>query len=136
MENGSTNTAFPYLPYYSLYPSLRVLYVGIYISQNLITCHFSDHLTILSRSFSKCCLSTSVLTFLNANFSTLLITFSSKFLIYIKNNKGPNTDPCATHSKLIFRLKSLHILQHAVFCQSAILLVSQLCHSRYHGLLV
>ena len=43
------------------------------------------------------------ITFLNtvvssANFSTLLVISSSKSLKYIKNNKGPNTDP---HSKLI-----------------------------------
>ena len=29
-----------------------------------------------------------------ANFSTLLVMLSSKSLIYIKNNKGYNTDKC------------------------------------------
>ena len=102
-------------------------------------CHFSDNFTYLSRSF--CCLSPSVLTFLNTfvssvNLSTLLVILSSKSLIYIKNNKGPNTDPCGTPSKLISSLKLLHVLQHATFCQSAIVLSSQLCHPRYHGLLI
>ena len=40
------------------------------------------------------------------------------------------------HSKLISSLKPLHLLQHAIFCQSAIVLSSQLCHPRYHGLLI
>ena len=38
-----------------------------------------------------------MLTFLNtfvSNFSTLLVMLSSKSLIYIKNNKGHNTDQC------------------------------------------
>ena len=86
----------------------------------------------------KCCLSPSVLIFLNtfvssANFSTLLVILSSKSLIYIKNNKGPNTDPCGTPLKTS-SLISLYLLQHVVFCQSPIVLSSQLCHSRYHGL--
>ena len=40
------------------------------------------------------------------------------------------------HSKLISSLKPPHLLQHAVFCQSAIFLSSRLCHSQYHGLLI
>ena len=48
-----------------------------------------------------------LLTFLNtfvssANFSTLLVILSSKSLIYIKNNKGPNTDPCGIPLKTDF----------------------------------
>ena len=61
----------------------------------------ADHLTNLSISFCKCCLSPSLLTLLNtfvssADFSTLLVILSSKSLLYIKNNKGLNTDPCGT----------------------------------------
>ena len=49
-------------------------------------CNFADHLTNLSRSFCKCCLSPSLLTFLNtfvspANFSMLLAILLSKSLI-------------------------------------------------------
>ena len=47
--------------------------------------------------------------------------------IYIKNNKGLNTDPCGTPLKTDF---------HVVFCQSAIFLSSQLCHPRYHELFI
>ena len=48
-----------------------------------------------------------LLTFLNTfvsstNFSTLLAILSSKSLIYIKNNKGPNTDPCVIPLKTDF----------------------------------
>ena len=74
-------------------------------------CHFSDHLTNLSRSFCKCCLSPSLLTLLNtfvssANFSKLFVILSSKSLIYIKNNKGPNTDPCGTPLKTDFQFET------------------------------
>ena len=67
-------------------------------------CHFSYNLANLSRSFCKCCLSPPVLTFLNTfvsstNISMLLVILSSKSLIYIKNNKGHNTDPCGTPLK-------------------------------------
>ena len=59
--------------------------------------HFSDHLTNLSRSSCKLCLSVSFVTFLNtfvssANCSTLLNMSSSKSFIYIKNSIGSNTD--------------------------------------------
>ena len=57
-------------------------------------CHFSDHSINLLRSSCKCCLSASLLIFLNtfvssANFNTLLVMSSSKSLIYIKNKIGP-----------------------------------------------
>ena len=77
-------------------------------------CYFSDDLTNLSRSFCKCCLSPSLLNFLNifvssANFSTLLVILSSMSLIYIKNNKGHNTDPCGTPLKNRFPIWNFHI---------------------------
>ena len=120
-------------PLYSLHPSSSVLYVRLYISQKINNnYHFSDHLTNLSRSLCKCCLSPSLLTFLNtfvssANFSMLLVILSSKSLIYIKNNKGP---------KFISSLKPHHLLRYAVFCQPVIVLTSRLCHHRCHGLLI
>ena len=51
-----------------------------------------------------------MLTFLNtfvssANLSMLLV-LSSKSLIYIKNNKGPNTDPCGTPLKTDFQFET------------------------------
>ena len=54
----------------------------------------------------------SLLTFLNtfvssANFSTLLVTLSSKLLIHIKNNKDPNNDPCGTPLKTDFQFETL-----------------------------
>ena len=39
-------------------------------------------------------------------FSTLLVILSSKSLIYIKNNKGPNTDPCGTPFKTDFQFET------------------------------
>ena len=73
--------------------------------------HFSDHFTNLSRSFCKCWLSPSLLTLLNtfvssANVSTLLVILSSKSLIYIKNNKGPSTDPSGTPLKTDFQFET------------------------------
>ena len=52
-----------------------------------------------------------MLTFLNtfvssANLSTLLVILSSKSLIYIKNNKGPNTDPCDNPLKTDFQFET------------------------------
>ena len=72
-------------------------------------CYFSDHFTNLSISF--CCLSSSVLTYLNtfvssANLNALLVILSSKSLIHIKNNKGPNTDPCSTPLKTDFQFET------------------------------
>ena len=73
--------------------------------------HISDHLPNLSIQFCKKMLSLSVLTFLNtfvssANFATLLVILSSKSLIYVKNNKGPNTDPCGTPLKSDFQFET------------------------------
>ena len=42
----------------------------------------------------------------SANVSTLLVILSSKSLIYIKNNKGPNTDPCGTPLKTDFEFET------------------------------
>ena len=39
-------------------------------------------------------------------FSMLLVTLSSKTLIYIMNNKGPNTDPCGTPLKTDFQFET------------------------------
>ena len=66
-------------------------------------CHFSDHLTNLSRSSCKRCLSVSCLTLLNtfvlsANVSTLLGMSSSKSFIYNKHSIGHNTDARGTSS--------------------------------------
>ena len=52
-----------------------------------------------------------MLTFLNtfvssANFNTLLVIMSAKSLIYIKNNKGPTTDPCGTALKTDFKFET------------------------------
>ena len=52
-----------------------------------------------------------MLTYLNtfvssANLSTLLVILSSKSLTYIKNNKGPNTDPCGTPLKTDFQFET------------------------------
>ena len=76
-------------------------------------CHFSDRLTNLSiyRSFCRCCLSPSLLSLQNisvssSNFSTLLVILSSMSLIYIKNNKGPSTDPCGTPLKTDFQFET------------------------------
>ena len=73
-------------------------------------CYFSDHLTNLSRSSGKLCLSVSFVTFLNsfvlsANLSTLLDMSSSRSFIYIKNSIGPNTDPCGTPLKTDFQFE-------------------------------
>ena len=53
-----------------------------------------------------------MLTFLNtfvscANLSMLLVIFSSKSLIYINNNKSPNTDPCGTPLKTDFQFETI-----------------------------
>ena len=74
-------------------------------------CHFSDHSINLIRSSCKCCLSASLLIFLNtfvssANFNTLLVMSSSKSLIYIKNKIGPSTDPCGTPLKTAFQFET------------------------------
>ena len=76
-----------------------------------LPCNKISHFTNLSRSFCKCCLSPSVLTFLNsfvssANFSMLLVILSSKSLIYITNNIGPNTDPSGTPLKTDFQFET------------------------------
>ena len=52
-----------------------------------------------------------MLTFLNTfvsavNVSALLVILSSKSLIYIKNNKGPNTDSCGTPLKTDFQFET------------------------------
>ena len=87
-------TVFPILYLLSKFPC-RVCRHNHFPKFNNI-CHFSDHLTNLSRLFCKCCLSQSVLTILknfvsSAHFAKLLVILSSMSLIYIKNNKGPNT---------------------------------------------
>ena len=94
-------------------PELRDLMTMVlkFFSKLFITFTSKFHFTNLSRSFCKCCLSPSVLTFLNtfmssANFSTLLVIVSSKSLIYIKNNKGPNTVPCGTPLKTDFHFET------------------------------
>ena len=74
-------------------------------------CHFSDHSINLLRSSCKCCLTASLLIFLNtfassANFNTLLVMSSSKSLIYIKNKIGPSTDPCGTPLKTDFQFET------------------------------
>ena len=98
-------------PFYILRPCSHVLCVYIYTYPKLNNiCYLSDHLTNLSRSSCKLCLSVSLLTFLNtfessANFSTLLDMSSSKSFIYIKNSIGPNTDPCGTPLKTDFHFE-------------------------------
>ena len=94
---------------YGLLPEIKHYYILLLLHFPKFNnfCHFSDHFTNLSRSFCKCCLSPSVLTFLNtfvssANFSMLLVILLSKSLVYIKNNKSPNTDPCGTPLKTDF----------------------------------
>ena len=42
----------------------------------------------------------------SANWSTLFVILSSKSLIYIKNNKGPNTDPWGTQLKTDFQFET------------------------------
>ena len=74
-------------------------------------CHFSDHSVNLLISSCKCCLSASLLIFLNtfvssANFNTLLVMSSSKSLMYIKNTIGPNTDPCGTPLQTDFQFET------------------------------
>ena len=74
-------------------------------------CHFSDHSVNLFGSSCNCCLSASLLIFLNtfvssANFNTLLVISSSKSLIYIKNKIGPNTDLCGTPLKTDFQFET------------------------------
>ena len=66
---------------------------------------------LILRSSCKCCLSASLLIFLNtfvssANFNTLLVMSSSKSLIYIKNKIGPSTDPCGTPLKTDFQFET------------------------------
>ena len=55
----------------------------------------------------------------SANSSTLLVILSSKSLVYIKNNKGPNTDPCGTPLKNDFQFEtypSTTILLSVIHC--------------------
>ena len=42
----------------------------------------------------------------SANFSALLVILFSKSLMYIKNNKGPNTNPCGTQLKIDFQFET------------------------------
>ena len=74
-------------------------------------CHLSDHLSNLSMSFCKVCLSPIYLVFLNslvssANFNMLHVTPSSKSFMYTKNKIGPSTDPCGTPLKTDFQLET------------------------------
>ena len=72
-------------------------------------CHFSDHLTNVSMSSCKLCLSHISLTFLNslvssANFNIVPVTPSSKSFMYTKNKISPSTDPCGTPLNTDFQL--------------------------------
>ena len=74
-------------------------------------CHFSGHLINLSMSSCSCCLSPFPLIFLkslvsSANFNILLVTPSSRSLMYIKNKIGPSTDPCGTPLKTGFQFET------------------------------
>ena len=74
-------------------------------------CHYSDHLTNLSMSSCKFCLSQISFTFLNsllssANFNILPVTPSSKSLMYTTNKIGPSTDHCGTPLKTDFQLET------------------------------
>ena len=42
----------------------------------------------------------------SANFSALLVILSFKSLIYINNNKSPNTNPCGTPLKTDFQFET------------------------------
>ena len=103
------STASPILYSSSMFPCPMCIHLHFPKLNNI--CHFSDHLTNLSRSPCKLCLSVSLVTFLNtfvssANFSTLLDMSSSKsFIYYIKNSIGPNTDPCGTTLKTDFQFE-------------------------------
>ena len=100
--------ASPILYSSSMFPCPMCIHLHLPKCNNI--CHFSDHLTHLSRSSCKLCLSVSLVTFLNtvvssANFTTLLDMSSSKSFIYIKNSKGHNTDPCGTPIKTDFQFE-------------------------------
>ncbi len=74
-------------------------------------CHFSDHLTNLSMSSCKYCLSPISLVFLNsvlssANFNMVPVTPSYKSFMYTKSKIGPSTDPCGTPLKTDFQLET------------------------------
>ena len=102
------STASPILYYSAMFPCPMCMHLHFPKFNNI--CHFSDHLTNLSRSSCKLCLSASLVTFLNtfvssANFSTLLDVSSSKSFIYIKNSIGPNTDPCGTPLRTDFQFE-------------------------------
>ena len=100
---------FPILEFTSKFPCPVCRHLYFQKLNNI--CHFSNHLTNLSRSFCKCCLSPSLFIFLNTsvsstNFRMLLVILSSKSLIYINNDKGPNTDPCGTPLKTDFQFET------------------------------
>ena len=102
------STASPILYSSSMYPCPMCIHLHFPKLNNI--CHFSDHLTNLSRSSCKLCLSVSFVTFLNtfvssANLSTLLDMSSSRSFIYVKNNIGLNTDPCGTPLKTDFQFE-------------------------------
>ena len=125
------------LSFTSKFPCLVCRHVHFPKLNNI--CHFSEHLTNLCRTFCKCCLSQSVLTFFCVirKFQYVAYYIIVPSFRYIKNNTGHNTDPCGTPLKTDFQFeKTLHLLQHAVFCQSAIVLSSRLCHLLCHGLLI
>ena len=85
-------------------------------------CHFSGHLTNLSMSSCKFCLSHISLVFLNslvssANFNMLPVTPSSKSFMYTNNKIGPSTDPCGTPLNTDFQpVHSLMLSSHLFFC--------------------
>ena len=100
--------ASPILYSSSMFPCPMCIHLHFPKLNNI--CHFSDHLTNLSRSSCKLYLSVSLQTFLNtfvssANLSTLLDMSSSKSFIYIKNSIGPNSDPCGTPLKTDFQFE-------------------------------
>ena len=102
------STAPPILYSSSMFPCPMCIH--LHFPKFNIICHFSDHLTNLSRSSCKLCLSVSLENFLNtfvssANLSSLLDMSSSKSFIYIKNSIGPNTDPCGTPLKTDFQFE-------------------------------
>ena len=102
------STASPILYSSSMFPCPMCIHLHFPKLNNI--CHFFYHLTKLSRSSCKLCLSVSLVTFLNtfvssANLSTLLDMTSSKSFIYIKNSIGPNTDPRGTPLKTDFQVE-------------------------------
>ena len=92
-----------------VFPCLACRHLHFWKLNNI--CHVSDHLTNLSISSCSCCLSPFPLIFLkslvsSANFNILLVTPSSRSLMYIKNKIGPSTDHCGTPLKTGFQFET------------------------------